>query len=136
MEFRLEATPECFPACVSRRKAQWNATGSVRKWLLGHDIFGLSSTGNNRSRLMPHHKACAKHLRASIKRNTHNRAARSRLRTALKQVRQASEKGEAETALKRAFSVIDKSAKTGLIHRNNAANQKSRLTRHVAKMGS
>lgn len=85
---------------------------------------------------MPHHKACAKHLRASIKRNEHNRAARSRLRTAIKKVRGTTEKGEAEAALQQAFSVIDKSAKTGLIHRNNAANQKSRLTRHVAKMGA
>ncbi len=84
---------------------------------------------------MPHHKACAKHLRASIKRNERNRAARSSLRTAVKNVRSATDKNEAEAALKKAFSVIDKSAKTGLIHRNNAANHKSRLTHHVAKMG-
>jgi small subunit ribosomal protein S20 len=83
---------------------------------------------------MAHHKACVKHERASVKRMARNRAAKSRLRTAIKHVRQAKDKTEAAAALQTAFSVIDKSAKGGIIHRNNAANKKAKLSRAVQKM--
>lgn len=85
---------------------------------------------------MPHHRACAKHLRATAKRNVRNRAARSTLRTAIKNVRQATDKTDATDKLKTAFSVIDKTAKHGIIHANQAANQKAKLSRVVQRLGS
>jgi len=63
-----------------------------------------------------------------------NRAAKSRLRTAIKRVRQAKDKTEATAALNGAFSVIDKTAKSGVIHKNNAANKKAKLSKAVQKM--
>ncbi len=69
-----------------------------------------------------------------IQRNARNKAARTRLRSAVKRVRQAGAKTEGSEALQQAFSIIDKSAKKGLIHRNNAANQKAKLSRAVAKL--
>jgi small subunit ribosomal protein S20 len=83
---------------------------------------------------MPHHKACAKHDRASVRRKERNRAAQSVLRAALRKVRTAKGKDDASGALKSAFSVIDKSVKAGLLHRNNAANKKSRLSKLVQKL--
>ncbi len=83
---------------------------------------------------MPHHRACAKHERATARRNKRNRAAKSTLGGAIRKVRAAKSKDDATGALKTAFSVIDKSVKSGIIHRNNAANKKSRLSRLVQKL--
>jgi small subunit ribosomal protein S20 len=85
---------------------------------------------------MARHSACAKHDRASVRRNLRNRAAVSRLRTAVKKVEEAGAKGEASAALQEAYSVIDKSVKAGVLHRNAAANKKARLTRLVQKQAA
>jgi small subunit ribosomal protein S20 len=85
---------------------------------------------------MPHHSACAKHDRATVRRNKRNRAAKSVLSTAIRKVRSATTKTEAAGALKSAYSVIDKNVKSGILHRNNAANKKSRLSKLVQKLAS
>ena len=56
-----------------------------------------------------------------------NRAQRSALRTALKRVRSAATKQEATDAYAAAVRLLDRSARKGLIHKNNAARSKSRL---------
>ena len=53
------------------------------------------------------------------------------MRNAIKQVRQAVDADTAQTALGRAVSIIDKTVKKGILHRNTAARYKSRLTRRV-----
>lgn len=83
---------------------------------------------------MAKHKADIKHLRATERRTARNRAAVSALRTAIKRVRTATKKADAEKALANASSVIDKSAKAGLIHKNNASNKKSRLAKFVGAL--
>jgi len=63
-----------------------------------------------------------------------NTAQRSALRTAIKKVTKALEgkdKPAAQLAFREAVAVIDKSAKKGLIHKNNAARHKSRLNERV-----
>lgn len=55
----------------------------------------------------------------------------SRMRTAIKAVRQADDAPTALAALGVAVSIIDKSARRRIIHRNAAARYKSRLTRQV-----
>lgn len=64
-----------------------------------------------------------------------NRAARSRMRTAVKNVRQAIESGsdKAEALLAQAVSVIDSTAQKGIVHRNAAARTKSRLAAAARK---
>lgn len=55
-----------------------------------------------------------------------NRAQRSTLRTAVKKARS----GDATTTDKnRAVQLLDRAARKGLIHKNNAARHKSQLTR-------
>ncbi len=83
---------------------------------------------------MPDLKSSQKRLRTSLKARDRNKAIRSRLRTALKRVRQASDRAAAEQALLLAIPVIDKTAKKGVIHRNAAARHKSRLSRLVRTM--
>ena len=83
---------------------------------------------------MPKLKSAKKHQATSAKAYTRNRALRSRLRTALKKVRQASDKASAETALQEAISTVDRTTSKGIIHKNAAARYKSRLSRLVQTM--
>ena len=62
-----------------------------------------------------------------------NRAQRSALRTALKHVRLA-DAAAAGAAYARAVELLDRAARKGLIHPNNAARHKSRLAAHVRKL--
>ena len=83
---------------------------------------------------MPKLKSAKKSLRTRVKATERNRAIRSRMRTAIKRVRQAPDKATAETALQSAISVVDKTARKGILHRNTAARYKSRLTHLVQGM--
>ena len=83
---------------------------------------------------MPKLKSAKKHQITSAKAYVRNRALRSRMRTALRKVRQASDKTSAETALQAAISIIDRTANKGIIHKNAAARYKSRLNRLVQTM--
>lgn len=77
---------------------------------------------------MPITKSAKKALRQSIRRREKNRVWKDKLRDAVKKA--ASEKSPA--ALSRAYKIIDKSAKKGLIKKNKAARMKSRLARILA----
>ena len=76
---------------------------------------------------MPKIKSAKKALRQARARTLVNRAQTSELRTALKRVRAAADKATAATAYGRAVQLLDRAARKGLIHKNNAARQKSRL---------
>ena len=81
------------------------------------------------------HASAVKAHRQTIKRTTHNRELRSKLRTSLKNIRTAIDAGrtaEAKGMLNQAFSVIDKMAGKGIIHDNAAARYKSRLTKRIS----
>ncbi|MDE2742117.1 MAG: 30S ribosomal protein S20 [Gemmatimonadota bacterium] len=83
---------------------------------------------------MPKLKSAKKHQITSAKAYVRNRAIRSRMRTALKKVRQAPDKASAEIALQAAISIIDRTTNKGIIHKNAAARYKSRLSRLVQTM--
>jgi small subunit ribosomal protein S20 len=81
------------------------------------------------------HASALKAHRQSLKNREHNRQYRSRLRTALKNVRSAidgNDKAAAKSALREVVSLIDKLASKGVIHRNAAGRYKSRLTTRLA----
>ena len=82
---------------------------------------------------MPNHKSAEKRVRQSERRRVVNRANRGRLRTAMKELRSTLEKSgkEAVALLPKTISEIDKAVQKGVIHRNAAARQKSRLTARV-----
>jgi len=56
------------------------------------------------------------------------------MKTAIKKVMTASSREEATEALRRATSIIDRTASKGVIHRNAAARYKSRLAKLVERM--
>ena len=84
---------------------------------------------------MATHASALKAHRQSLKNREHNRQFRSRLRSALKNVREAiagNDLAGATTALKQTISLIDRMASKGIIHRNAAGRYKSRLTTRLA----
>lgn len=83
--------------------------------------------------------SAAKAYRQSIKRREHNRQLRSRLRTALKRVRAAIDGNDLDAAkarLTETFSLVDKMANKGMIHRNTAGRYKSRLVQRMSARSS
>ena len=85
---------------------------------------------------MPHHKSAAKRVVTNEKRRQRNIAATTRLRSALKAVRAATTKTAGEAALKQTVSVLDRTASKGIIKRETASRQKSRLAKFVAKLSA
>ena len=83
---------------------------------------------------MPKLKSAKKRLRTTAKAQERNRAIRSQMRTAIKKVRSAPDKATAESALQSAISVVDRTARKGIIHKNSAARYKSRLSHFVEKI--
>jgi small subunit ribosomal protein S20 len=81
------------------------------------------------------HASAVKAHRQTIKRTEHNRALRSKLRTALKSIRAAIDTGDsaaAKAALSQTVSLIDKMSGKGIIHDNAAGRYKSRITKRLA----
>ncbi len=75
---------------------------------------------------MPNIASAKKDMRKSRAAQARNRAQRSTLRTALKKV---STEAPTEEAKALAVTLLDRAARKGLIHKNAAARQKSRIAR-------
>ena len=73
-------------------------------------------------------------MKLSRVRNTWNRAKRTRLRTAIKKVRQADNVEAAQTALREAIVLLDRAATKRLVHPNAVARLKSQLARRVRSL--
>ncbi|MDP8991838.1 MAG: 30S ribosomal protein S20 [Actinomycetota bacterium] len=82
-------------------------------------------------------------IRSQIKRNRQNerrrlrnKAARSEIRSRAKTALAAAESGAEDSAeaLRLAVKRLDKAAAQGIIHKNQAANRKSRLMRRLARL--
>ncbi|MCF8053429.1 MAG: 30S ribosomal protein S20 [Desulfobacterales bacterium] len=79
---------------------------------------------------MANHKSALKRAKQNEERKLHNKAVRTRVRSAVKEVRSASPEAAAE-ALLAAQSTIDRAAKKGVLHRKNASRKISRLHKLV-----
>ena len=80
---------------------------------------------------MPNHKSAEKRVRQSERRRLINRSSRTKLRTSIKNLRSAlkgSDTKQVGALLPKTVSEIDKAVQKGVLHRNAAARQKSRLT--------
>lgn len=76
---------------------------------------------------MPHHKSAAKRVITNEKARQRNIAARSRMRSAVKAVRSATTRDQALAAYRDAVAVLDRTAAKGVIKKETADRQKSRL---------
>jgi len=84
-------------------------------------------------------KSAEKRIQQSAKHRAQNRAQRSRMRGAIRDLRQAVADGDESKArdlLGDTLSLVDVTAQKKVIHQNAAARTKSRLTRAVAQMKS
>ncbi|MDH5604112.1 MAG: 30S ribosomal protein S20 [Cyclobacteriaceae bacterium] len=80
---------------------------------------------------MANHKSSLKRIRGNEAKRLRNRYQHKTARTFIKRLRETSVKTEAEELLKTVNGMIDKLAKKNIIHKNKAANQKSKLTKFV-----
>ena len=82
-------------------------------------------------------KSQIKRNRQNKKRRERNRVVRGSTRTALRNARMAIESGnveEARAATQLATRALDRAAAKGIIHKNKAARQKSRLVQRMQAM--
>ena len=122
----------------------WTYTRSPQSW---RSCFpALSSTGVRAALATIHeheHERVSKlaNIKSQIKRNLTNEKARLRnkqvrteVKSVIRAVREQVEAGnadEAKTALQTASRTLDKAVSKGVLHKNNAANRKSKLAKLV-----
>ena len=85
---------------------------------------------------MPNNAAAEKRMRQEHKRRAVNRSTKSVVKTQITKARQAIATADvnaepAVEAVRLAASELDKAAKKGVIHKNNAARRKSRLMKQL-----
>ena len=83
---------------------------------------------------MPNIKSAKKRVKTDAIKKERNKDKVASMRTAIKKVKLASKQGDAKLAeqnLKVANKKIDKAVKSGLVHKNKAARDKSKLTKTV-----
>ena len=86
---------------------------------------------------MPNIKSAKKRVLVSQTKAAQNKAAKSALKTDIKKFEVAVAEGnrnEADVAYKVAVKAVDKAVSKGLLHRNNAANKKSKMTVKLNKL--
>ena len=85
---------------------------------------------------MDRHKQQIKRDRQDLKRRAINAQNKSKMRTLIKKVMKDSDSASVQETYTDAISFIDKMASKNLIHKNNAARKKSKLTIHVNSISS
>ncbi len=83
---------------------------------------------------MANHKSALKRIRANETKRLRNRFQHKTTRTFIKKLRTTTDKVEAQDLYKKVSSMLDKLAKKNVIHKNKAANNKSKLARFVNKL--
>ncbi len=82
---------------------------------------------------MANHKSALKRARQDEVRRMRNKAVKTRVKNIIKDVREAASKNESKESLLKSLdtakSIIDKSAKKGVIHKKTASRKISRLSK-------
>jgi small subunit ribosomal protein S20 len=88
---------------------------------------------------MANHFSALKRARQTETRTERNKAVRSQLRSALREVRETiagGNKEKAQASLRATIAAIDGSVNKGVLHKNTASRYKSRLSTRVAALGA
>lgn len=80
---------------------------------------------------MAHHKSALKRIRTTETKRLLNKYQLKTTRTFIKRLKKSSDKAEAQDLYGKVSSMLDKLAKKNIIHKNNAANHKSKLAHFV-----
>jgi small subunit ribosomal protein S20 len=83
---------------------------------------------------MANHKSAIKRIRSNDAKRVRNRYVSKTTRTSVKKLRASTDKKEATALLPKVSAMVDKLAKRSIIHKNKAANLKSKLTKKVASL--
>lgn len=84
---------------------------------------------------MANHKSSLKRIRQTKVRTLHNKYYAKTMRNAVRKLRALTNKDEAVELYPTVQKMLDKLAKTNIIHKNKAANLKSSLALHINKLG-
>ena len=84
---------------------------------------------------MANHKSSVKRIRQTKTKTLHNKYYAKTMRNAVRKLRAMTERAEAEKLYPAVQEMLDKLAKTNIIHANKAANLKSGLAQHINKLG-
>ena len=84
---------------------------------------------------MASHKSSLKRIRQDKKKALHNKYYAKTMRNAVRKLRALTDKEEAVKLYPTVQKMLDKLAKTNIIHKNKAANLKSSLALHVNSLG-
>ena len=84
---------------------------------------------------MANHKSSLKRIRQDKKKAEHNHYYAKTMRNAVRKLRATTDKEEAVKMFPIVQKMLDKLAKTNVIHKNKAANLKSSLAQHISKLG-
>ena len=83
---------------------------------------------------MANHKSSIKRIRQDKKKTLHNKYYAKTMRNAVRKLRNMTDKEEAAKLYPAVQRLLDKLAKVNIIHANKAANLKSGLAQHIAKL--
>ena len=84
---------------------------------------------------MANHKSSVKRIRQTKTKNLHNKYYAKTMRNAVRKLRAMTDKEEAVKLYPTVQKMLDKLAKTNIIHKNKAANLKSSLALHINSLG-
>ena len=83
---------------------------------------------------MANHKSALKRIRSNEAKRLRNKYQHKTTRNAVRDLRATTDKKDAESMLSKVVSMLDKLAKNNIIHKNKAANLKSKLAKQVAAL--
>ena len=84
---------------------------------------------------MANHESSLKRIRQEKVRTLHNKYYAKTMRNAVRKLRATTDKEAALKLYPTVQKMLDKLAKTNIIHKNKAANLKSSLTKHIVALG-
>jgi len=85
---------------------------------------------------MANHDSSKKRIRQIAKRRLHNRYYAKTARNAVRNLRKMTDKAAAETRFREISAMLDRLASKKHISKNKAANLKSKLAKHIAKLAA
>ena len=85
---------------------------------------------------MANHKSSLKRIRQTESRRLRNRYYAKTARNAMRNLRKLTDKAEAEAAYRKVSAMLDRLASKKSISKNKAANLKSKLAHHIAKLAA
>jgi len=128
-----DAYEKCWQIEVSASSLEGKVPHATRARIASNPLDVVSFQGflpiSDEERFVPNIKAAIKWTRASEKRRMRNLAVKSKLKTLVKK---ASAQDSTATSALAASSALDKAAARGIIHKNKAARQKSRIAKKAS----